>query len=195
MPNVFNYLRIQAGPEVYSAAFAAIADDHAGPGSIDFNKITPMPAWVYRGELDSATLAARGKENCWRDWSLQNWGSEWNAMEPEACASAYDGGPGIYFITKSGDVRMLVDHLSRMYPEVYFDYLWANQDIDKGAGALQYLDGVLTFSYLPEPGTKAAYDLAFDVLHANPAEYGMALDPMSGNYVWKGGERHGRRAH
>lgn len=183
MPNVFNFLHIQAPESVYKAIFETIAAKEAGIGSIDFSNITPMPAWVTSLAQDDIT----------REWCQQAWGSDTNAIDPKASADVYDGGSGIYFITHASDVRDLMSSLSRMYPSCYIDYMWAHQDIDKGAGAMQFCSGQTTVTWVPIPGSRQAYELAFDILHAKPADYGMVFDPAIGNYVWKGGERHGCR--
>lgn len=186
MASILNYLHIQASPEVCEEIFAAIADKDAGPGSIDFDTIAPMPAWLKRSDPYVADEQ--------REWCRQNWGCEMNALDPDRSANAYDGGPGIYFITKDADVRQLMCNLTKMYPDIYMDYVWAQHDVDKGAGALQFCSGEQTASYMPEPGTREAYELAFDILNATPGEYGLVFDPDLNNYTWKGGERHGRRA-
>jgi hypothetical protein len=49
----------------------------------DFNKITPMPKWVYDKDLGSKSEEKYGKENCWYDWSIKNWGTKWNACKSE----------------------------------------------------------------------------------------------------------------
>lgn len=44
MPNhVTNIIELHAEPEVVAEVFAAIQDNNIGPGSIDFNKLIPMP--------------------------------------------------------------------------------------------------------------------------------------------------------
>ena len=52
MPNhVTNILRVSGNPERVRAMFEAIKDDKIGLGSIDFNKVTPMPENIFRGNL------------------------------------------------------------------------------------------------------------------------------------------------
>lgn len=45
---------------------------------IDFEKIVPMPAHIYRGNLGPEEEKKYGKDN-WYDWSRFNWGTKWNA--------------------------------------------------------------------------------------------------------------------
>jgi len=49
-------------------------------GSIDFNKIKPMPKDIFHWNLGSVERKIYGKNN-WYDWSIDNWGTKWNAYE------------------------------------------------------------------------------------------------------------------
>ena len=183
---VINYLRVQGPPPRVAEILSAIAVKKVGVGSMDFNAITPMPAWVYTDALDSDTCRTQGHDNCWLDWCRANWRIEWNAMEGEENAAQYDGGDMIRFITKDSDVRYLMEQLSRIYQDVYIDYLWAAEDIDRGAGTLQFRAGRKMVSYLPAPGSKAAYELAFNILHTTPEDHGLLYDEKHGTYGLKG---------
>ena len=70
MPNhITNILRVSGDPEKVRAMFEAIKDDKIGLGSLDFNKVIPMPAHIFRGNLGMAEREKYGKEN-WYDWSI-----------------------------------------------------------------------------------------------------------------------------
>ena len=70
MPNhVTNIVRVSGDPEKVRAMFEAIKDDKIGLGSLDFNKVIPMPAHIFRGNLGMAEREKYGKEN-WYDWSI-----------------------------------------------------------------------------------------------------------------------------
>ena len=49
--------------------FEAIQSDEIGLGSIDFNKVIPMPDYIFQGNLGMAEREKYGKEN-WYDWSI-----------------------------------------------------------------------------------------------------------------------------
>ena len=49
---------------------------------IDFNKIIPMPDYIYRGDLGQKEQELYGKNN-WYDWSNSHWGTNWNAYYQE----------------------------------------------------------------------------------------------------------------
>ena len=195
MARIINVLRIQGPPERVMEVWERIKDPHAGLGSVDFNAITPMPEWVDRGVLDRDTEEKNSPENCWLQWSRDNWGCEWNALDPQESARLYDGGDCIRFFTEDVPVQELIRKLSRMEPDLYLDYLWACEDVDRGAAAVQFLDGNVTMIYVPTPGTGRAYQLAFDILQEAPEQYGYSVDAVTGEYVWRGGTAGGRAEH
>ncbi|WP_024833813.1 hypothetical protein [Ruminiclostridium josui] len=55
-----------------------------GPGTIDLNKITPMPRWVYGSNpkvfgISRADEEKYGEDNTSLGWARKNWGTKWNA--------------------------------------------------------------------------------------------------------------------
>lgn len=78
MAEYVNYLRVFGAPGAARALFGAIQDDTAGLGSVDLNRITPMPVWMREEPLSAGTVRRQGGENCWLDWRQANWG---NAVE------------------------------------------------------------------------------------------------------------------
>lgn len=195
MSKVFNYLRIQGEDNLVQEILTAIADKAAGVGSIDFNAITPEPAWVYRGSVDRESYREHGRENCWNVWRMENWNSLYNSLDPERSVRNYGGRNTIVFYTQHDPVPMLMKKLSMIFPDVYIDYLWGSEDVDQGGGAIQYKAGEETVKLLPESGTRLAYEIAFDALHTTPMEHGLVLDEVTGTYELKGGLNYERCEH
>lgn len=80
MPNyVVNKIKITGTQEEVTKLLNFIKSDDGF--CIDFNKITPMPKWVYNKNLSSREEEKYGKENCWLEWSIKNWGTKWNAFK------------------------------------------------------------------------------------------------------------------
>ena len=92
MAEYVNYLRVFGAPGAARALFGAIQDDTAGLGSVDLNRITPMPVWMREEPLSAGTVRRQGGENCWLDWRQANWGTRGNTLKAQASAAAYDGG-------------------------------------------------------------------------------------------------------
>ena len=82
MPNyVVNKIKIKGKKEEIDKLLSFIKADDGF--CIDFNKITPMPKWVYHGNLSRKEEEKYGEENCWYNWSITNWGTKWNAFEAD----------------------------------------------------------------------------------------------------------------
>ena len=67
MPNhVKNTLSFSGDPKKISEMKEKIKNDEYGLGTIDFEKIIPMPENIYRGDLGQAEMEKYGKDN-WYD--------------------------------------------------------------------------------------------------------------------------------
>lgn len=67
MPNhVKNVLTLVGDEERVKQLMEAVKNDEYGIGTIDFEKIIPMPPKVYRGSLGRAEQEKYGKDN-WYD--------------------------------------------------------------------------------------------------------------------------------
>lgn len=186
MPVVRNILHIQGGASQAAALLDFIADRRYGRGSIDLNRITPMPPWVYRQPTNIELLRKYGEENCSRGWCLKHWGVDQNVLHPEQSVRQYDGGPAIRFETMDGDVRELIRKLSLAFKELYLDYLWASEDVGSLVGAAQYRDGEPLIEFIPTPGSRAAIEKALDILGGKASDYGLVYNPAVGNYEYRG---------
>lgn len=81
----------------------------------DFNKIVPMPDYIYRDILGSKESALYG-ENNWYDWACKNWGTKWNSMDVEVYNDK------IYFLTAWTPCEPVIAALARMFPSMRFTY-------------------------------------------------------------------------
>ena len=79
--NVTNIITFRELPiEKIRQIMESIKKDTEGLGSIDFNKIVPMPDTVFKGNLGAEERNIYGTNN-WLDWSLENWNTKWNAYD------------------------------------------------------------------------------------------------------------------
>ena len=103
MAEYVNYLRVFGAPGAARALFGAIQDDTAGLGSVDLNRITPMPVWMREEPLGAGTVRRQGGENCWLDWRQANWGTRWNTLKAQACVHgrSNSSAPIMFIISKN----------------------------------------------------------------------------------------------
>lgn len=173
MPNyVVNKLKITGRKEEILEALNFIKADEGF--CIDFNKITPMPKWVYHGDLGRKEEEKYGKENCWYEWSIQNWGTKWNAIR--AKDSYYFKLPpsnedSIFFETAWSGVPELISKLGFIFPNVIIDYYWYNENFGYGVGHITIKD-TKVIKYIPEGGSKEAFDLACEISNMTLKEHG-----------------------
>lgn len=73
MPNhVQNRITLEGDEKAIQRMLEQIQNDEFGLGTIDFNKVIPMPDSVYQGDLGAREMKLYGKNN-WYDWSIANW--------------------------------------------------------------------------------------------------------------------------
>jgi len=172
-----NVVNLQGPGFAVRTVLNGIQNIEYGPGSINFNAITPMPPWV-----------ALGGDALRESWSMEHWGVTENADGLAESVATYDGTETIEFDTQGSDVRELMRKLSMMYPGsgLVVDYLWASEDVGKDSGMVQFTDGEQTYEYIPEPGIGAAYESAFDVFGTKAADHGLVFDAGLGTYRYDG---------
>lgn len=86
MPNhITNIISFEGDPQAIQKVLRAIAYNDLskknipdGINTIDFNKIIPQHAGLYRGDLGIKEMEEYG-ENNWYDWNTGNWGTKWNS--------------------------------------------------------------------------------------------------------------------
>lgn len=150
MPNhVTNILTFVGDKDEIKAMHEAVKNKKYGLGTIDFNKIIPMPRNIFRGNLGVKERRKFGKNN-WYDWSVDNWGTKWNAY-------GYDGTEyGSYmqgtmsFLTAWAAPHPVIRKLSTLYPELEITHEWANEDYGSDCGRIVYRGGEQYEEYYPE---------------------------------------------
>lgn len=129
-------------------------------GTIDFNKIIPMPDHIYRGDLGQDEYEKYGKNN-WYDWSIENWGTKWNAYDFEEFYDPFDLGElGVIFNTAWSMPEPIIQKLSEQYPECIFKLYWADEDLGQNLGMIVFQNGKQIELYEPEGGTDEALRFA-----------------------------------
>lgn len=101
---------------------------------IDFEKIIPMPAHIFRGNLGPEEREKYGINN-WYDWSIYNWGTKWNAYYSKLDA----GSNTIEFDTAWSCPLGVLDALAKLCYEhgVSFTGKWADEDAANNVGVFE----------------------------------------------------------
>lgn len=76
----------------------------------------------------------------WYDWSLKHWGTKWNAYDTFAdditrnIADKSKSSVILFFQTAWCGVPELIEKMVNMFPELYFEYLYADEDMTYNCG-------------------------------------------------------------
>jgi hypothetical protein len=147
MPNhVTNKVYIENGDIMQILAIVA-----SEGSEFDFNKIIPMPESLSGTTSCSSSTdddKKRHAENIlmyghadWYSWSIENWGTKWNAYsvwvdEDDEC---------ITFDTAWSTPHPIFAALSRLLPDATIIVKFADEDIGYNCGVLAYRNGVEDF--------------------------------------------------
>ena len=238
MPNhVENRIEFSGDTLQIKAMLETIKNDEYGIGTIDFNKIIPMPESLnieagsrtdrglkaYRDFIEVYILGRSAEEvqkvlenipiesenaflrqrtdvkrdelelgktawnnvrqynaPTWYEWCIQNWGTKWNAYgyEPDTDYSSSDA---LTFQTAWAGPHPILQRLSKMFPNIAFRHLWADEDIGANCGERSYFGGEMTDEFIPE-GVHAT-DFALEVWDYDPLELGMAKNSTGTDYI------------
>lgn len=184
MPNyITNKLKVNGTPEQVKEVLDFINSEN---GSIDFNKITPMPKWIYGSDPKVTGIGREdekkhGSENTCLEWSRKNWGTKWNAF-----GISFDPAiPNvIFFDTAWNGIPKLMQKLAWIFPEIEIEYSFYDEDTGYNIGQYIFKDTDIIKQYVPEGGTKEAYDLVFELSGKTPEEMGFEYSENENNYVY-----------
>ncbi len=164
MPNhITNIVAVSGDESRIQAMLKEIQTDEYGLGSVDFNKIIPMP-----DDSDSY------------DWCIANWGSKWNSYGYTADSGFKDG--KLTFLTAWSAPHPIMQRLSEMYPDIEFEHKWADEDIGMNCGRYAYYDGERIEEYYPE-SNKERIEFAARVMDSDPSEWCLYLNASETDYV------------
>lgn len=184
MPNhVTNILTVSRDADKMQAMFEAIKSDEVGLGSIDFNKVIPMPEHIFRGNLGQAEREQYGSDN-WYDWSVDNWGTKWNSYGYHDYTEKDSDGATLTFDTAWGSPQPVIAALAEKFPDLHFSHKWADEDFGYNVGEKEYENGEESFSHVPEGGSKEALELAAEIHGLDLADEGYVFDEKTGTYEY-----------
>ena len=186
MPNhVKNTLSFSGDPKKISEMKEKIKNDEYGLGTIDFEKIIPMPENIYRGDLGPSEMKKYG-ENNWYNFRTGHWGTKWNAYGFEDYID-YSKDETLMFQTAWSAPHPVIEQLAKMYPDITITHKWADEDLGMNCGEYEYADGERIREFFPEI-SKERIDFALDMWDLDPAQLGLAVNCYGNDYVQLRGE-------
>lgn len=181
MPNhVTNIVTYEGDRKQIAEMLEAIKKDDLGIGTVDFNKIIPLPDDIYRGDLGPKERELYGDKN-WYDWCRANWGTKWNAYGYDKDFD-YSQTDSLWFQTAWSAPHSILQKLSDMFPEIEFRHQWADEDIGYNCGQHRYFGGERTDEYYPESDLDRIR-FAAEVLEVDPQEYGLFLNASETDFI------------
>lgn len=111
----------------------------------DFNMVIPQPVNIEigdcSGEHDEGVI-------CWRPWSIENWGTKWNAyemsIEPRENGLTElreNGLTELRFDTAWSHPYPVIEALSKKFPEAEIQISYADEDLGYNLGKYEILNG------------------------------------------------------
>lgn len=152
MPNCcYGTLSIYASKELLETILATLQGTNEEEGNpFDFNKVIPMPDYIYRGDIGLHEQELYGKNN-WYDWSIENWGTKWNSCDTEL------EGNVLSFWTAWGPCSPVIRVLAKMFPEAQFEYQYEENGMGF-CGCQIYKNGVAQYIMVADLEESFIYD-------------------------------------
>ena len=170
MPNhVMNHIHFDCDERTAQEILSFIQKDDDGenekfgPGTIDFNKLIPMPPEYLNDDR-------------WYDWRIKNWGTKWNAYDEGS-----DGVSTISFLTAWSPPHEIMEALTERFTGVYFTHRWADEDIGSNVGQREYLNGECVGVIEPD-SQEECIDIACAVWGGEPMDYGYVPNQAGTGY-------------
>lgn len=147
MPNyVRNRLKIV--PKDYTKA-EEIEDKLSGTDTdgryavFTFQSIIPMPENIYKGDVGEKEMEMYGSDN-WYDWSVEHWGTKWDAVDPCVGVNHSNGEISVTFDTAWACPEPVIKELARLYPDTLIRLEYADEDYGYNCGVITEKDGKIT---------------------------------------------------
>ena len=119
----------------------------------------------------------------WYEWSINNWGTKWNAYDCIEIEDVSEEHNEICFNTAWSAPHPILSKLAQMHPEVEIEHEWADEDFGHNLGRVKYKGDTILEEYIPET-TKEAYEFALKVHGYEDMEtVGLSLNSTETDYI------------
>lgn len=113
------------------------------------------------------------------EWCEENWGTSWNAY-----LTKYLQDNTIEFNTYLRNARPLITALSRKYPEVEIEYLWASGNLGMDSGKTILRDGEIVKEILYAEKSKKSFELAAELWRLDLEKVGYIFNEEKQTYEY-----------
>ena len=104
----------------------------------------------------------------WYDWSVKNWGTKWNAFDSEIENNI------LSFRTAWSASLPITEKLSKMFPNISFCHEFADEDMGRNCGRVDFEKGDAVSEYFPEG--EEALRFACKLWNCDVTDYGLLPD-------------------
>ena len=116
----------------------------------------------------------------WYEWARSSWGTKWSAYNAEIGEDNT-----IMFNTAWSRAMPVIQKLSENFPDLYFEYCWADEDFGVNVGMAEFENGEVTFDEFYNAHSRDAYELAAELWNLDLAEEGYVFNEESQSYDYR----------
>ena len=168
-------------------------DKHIVDSNFDFETIIPSPKTIEECPknciVNGQSHIVEDDDKPWFDWytwRCKYWGVKWNACETSFYYDEDNGGYlTIFFQTPWGTPDPIFEELGRLYPNLTIEISWIEEQGTEYLGRITYENGKLVEEYIPDSGSKEAYEMMFEMWD-NRDSY--VYDTQENTYVYIGND-------
>ena len=113
----------------------------------------------------------------WYERACENWGTKWSAYNAEIGEDNT-----IMFNTAWSRAMPVIQKLAENFPDLYFEYCWADEDLGVNVGMAEFENGELVSDEFLQPQSKEAYELAAELWGINLVEEGFVFNEKTRSY-------------
>lgn len=96
----------------------------------------------------------------WYDWRIKHWGTKWNACDTQINDPSE---ADVYFNTAWSAPIPVLDELSKRYPDLSFEYNFADEDMGYNTGSMVIKNGEIIKGGFLKDASKEAYETCFSL--------------------------------
>ncbi len=116
----------------------------------------------------------------WYEWARKNWGTKWSAYNAEIGEDNT-----IMFNTAWSRAMPVIQKLAENFPDLKFEYCWADEDLGVNTGMAEFENGEVTFDEFYNTHSSDAYELAAELWNLDLEEEGYVFNEESQSYDYR----------